>query len=289
MSGFDLPAAVSYNDRNVDYRLPETAGVIAKLVAAYQEANGLIVDGKLGPATRAQLAAYPPEPSVVVEPAMHTPTSTSDIERSGRRRIGMDRITAASVATCYYDLSSGGSARAKDWPTWPWNERHQADCSAVACWALGFARNDGDWNTTKILRDALRRDGKDGPRTRFAVRRHPSEVRPGDVLVKDGIFDPKTGKRLRPGHIGIAMKIPVGFDWNDPEWWRYSMIGHCSPSNSAPPPKGRGVGNAIAITDARAWRNATDLDFDGDIDAADNIRWWASNNVAFVTYLPFDA
>lgn len=289
MSGFDLAAAVAYNDRNVDYRLPESAGIIAKLVAAYQAEHGLVVDGKLGPATRALLARPQAEPSVIVEPALHQPAVTSDIERAGRRRIVTDRMTAASLETCYYSLSAGGNAKAKDWPYWPWNESRQADCSAVACWALGFARNNGDWNTTKILRDAIRRDGRNGPQTRFAPRRHPSEVRPGDILVKDGIFDPKTGKRIQPGHIGIAMKIPAGFDWNDPDWWMSAMIGHCSPSNSAPPPKGRGVGHAIAITDARAWRNAKDLDFDGDVDYADNVKWWASNNVAFLTYLPLDA
>lgn len=278
---FNLAAAVSYNDRMVDYRTPETAGMIAKLVAAYQAEHGLIVDGKLGPATRAALDQISQGPSVVVAP----PTAAS----SDLVRAALERMERWALDICYYDLGAGGSAKAPAWPGAPWNEQRQVDCSAAVCGALGFARNDGDWNTTKILRDALRRDGSAGPETRFLARRRPADVRPGDVLVKDGIFDPKTGKRLRPGHISLVMSVPPGFDWNDPNWWKGIVIGHSSPANSAPPPKGRGTGHAIGLTNAMAFRVAGDLDHDGDVDPNDNVAWWASNNVAFLAYLPFQA
>lgn len=288
MNPINLPDALAYNvahgaDRGltgdgpprVIAVLPE---LLAELVACWQDTHGLVVDGKWGTQTtasiRSSLAAPLPEPTPVV--ADHP--------------LGISNSCALAAAeTVYYLLGAGGSSHGDAWPSWPWNSQHQCDCSAFVMWAVALhARNDGDWNTAKIVADVAqfnrhtRRVTGRGPETMFVGRayltvgtggngkpavfangteldpasvvRLISSVRVGDVIVHDGQYDETTGVRTVPGHTGVVTGVhPERFDPAHPElWFRCFDVTHCSAENSRAAGES---GHAVAQTDAHPWKS----------------------------------
>lgn len=256
LSPTKLVSAVDYNRRHGKVLANPAIGEesLALMIAALQQRHGVVVDGKWGEDTDDAIAD---ELAALRPPAY---TRKDAVER-------MDRILADDVKT-YYKLSAGGSTANPDWPTWPWNSKHQLDCSALVGWLNDYARNDGDWNTDKIVSDAVRYDRINhvlkgpGPQTRFEVVAvvdnetgvmlvGPGKtVQPGDTLVYGGIFDPKTGERVKPGHTGGVYKLAPGFTPTSPTWWRDMQVVHSSPSNS----QTHGTGHAVAATDAKIWQ-----------------------------------
>jgi hypothetical protein len=158
----------------------------------------------------------------------------------------------------YYGLGRGGDDAAA--PV-PWDRMCRVDCSAAVAWALGYARNVGDWNTSKILSDAFEMRFADpndgpmprinvgpGPRTRFRPVDFDEVVLPGDVLVIDGVFEMRDGKRVRvrPGHVEMIVDVEPDFVRGGSRWYRDLVVAGSSPSKS----KRFGPGHALAETDA---------------------------------------
>jgi len=225
---------------------PADPGQLALLVAAWQAAHGLIEDGKYGPQTAKSVTAGQPAPAPP-PPATHVFTGDEVA----------DRMMAAAAHVVFYDLGSGGSIHSPNWPTWPWDGESQCDCSAAARWAEGKPRNQGNWNTDKILRDAVivtesNRDGvalsiKRGAQTQYRLVEIGELIHRGDVFVFGGKFE--NGVRKSPGHVGIGCTIPkdmrvLNHDNVGVGHVTGLVIGHCSPGNS----RRLGAGHAIALT-----------------------------------------
>lgn len=158
----------------------------------------------------------------------------------------------------YYGLGRGGADAAS--PV-PWDALCRVDCSAAVAWALGYARNVGDWNTSRILSDAFAMRFADpadgpmprivkgpGPRTRFRAVEHGEPVLAGDVLVIDGVFEMRDGKRVRvrPGHVELVVEVEPDFVRGGPRWHRDLVVAGSSPSKS----RRFGHGHALAENDA---------------------------------------
>lgn len=222
---------------------------LAHLIGAWQTAHGLNEDGKLGPLTAKSIAT--PDP-ITAPPALHVAYTGDEVA---------NRMEAAATHIVFYDLGAGGSVKGANWPTWPWDAESQCDCSAAARWAKGKPRNTGNWNTDKILRDAVivtevNSDGAAitihrGAQTEYRLVEIGELVQRGDTFVFGGKF--KNGVRLSPGHVGIGCTIPVGMRVLNHDGLGCGhvpglLIGHCSPGNS----KRLGAGHAIALTPPEA-------------------------------------
>lgn len=274
---FDVSDAVDYNNRRGEG--PDERR-IAQAIAAWQADHGLDIDGKLGPRTRASLdaasSATPAAASTVIDEIIAK-------EPGPAREAIVRRCHEGAEARIYYDLGAGGSPKRPAWP--PWDEHMKCDCSAFADGALGFCRGAGGWNTGRTVADAVRFDRQarkilgPGPQTRYAllgyiripdltepmsaevhaalvitIRECLKAIQPGDVIVHDGKYDPKTGVRKVPGHIGIAVAVHLDrFDPAHPErWYECVDVAHCSPHNSEAAGE---AGHAIAVTNAAPWKH----------------------------------
>lgn len=275
---FDLDAAVDYNQRHM---APPDERRIAQAIAAWQKEHGLAVDGKLGPRTRESFDAVAATPATPSSPPVDY-GRVAEEALSTKRQVAVRLARDATHERIYYDLGAGGSAKRPAWP--PWDENMRCDCSAFVGGVIGEPRNDGDWNTAKMVADATRFDrqartvtGK-GPERRFTLLGYVkiptlldtitkeahallaatildllTKLQPGDVIVKDGTYDRATGRRTAPGHTGVVVAVHLDrFDPAHPElWFECVEVVHCSGENSRTAGE---PGHAIGVSDAHPWK-----------------------------------
>jgi hypothetical protein len=123
---------------------------------------------------------------------------------------------------------------------WSWGYRAlTADCIGAVMWAIGtsrfheqFGEYGGAMNTDSILLDAGVHPTKKGHgrRTFFAPIDRPELAA---LAVRPGIFDAKTGARLRPGHVRLVVDpLPAEFDPAEPSCRRDVHLIDCASTRS---------------------------------------------------------
>lgn len=161
----------------------------------------------------------------------------------------------------YYGLGRGGR---KPSEARPYDAKGRVDCSGAVCWFLGIDRLqifkqteyevgsggaiqkwdvDFWWSTDSIYHDALWQK-----RMRVGwfdlVSPHDGIV-PGDLLVYP---DYRVNGQTRQGHVAMVNRLLPGFKRGQPDWWKYVLITHATPSHRSK------YGNVIAETNAHAFR-----------------------------------
>lgn len=165
-----------------------------------------------------------------------------------------DRVERALTQRnrCEYQLGTGNyDPRNPDDPETVHHRtgKRGADCAGFAvCWVHklrrhrpGFGRGKGarvvdDINSDSTLYDARRN------RELFELVDGPP--RPGDLLIIPSYFDPKTGKRLKIGHVMLVLSN-LAAEWDAsirPRPWDLVSIIHCRGPNGKRP--------GVVVTDA---------------------------------------